>query len=395
MNIAFVVYSHYSRDARVRRYTESLVRNGYKIDVICLSEDYKSKERNISLIKYPFGRTRLGRFWYLFEYFLFFVYSFCYLSLIYPSKQYKIIHINNMPDFLVFTTIIPKLFGAKIILDMHDPMPELYMSKYKIKNGFMIRLLKWMEDKSLKYADIVLTANEEFKKIFLSRDDIPAGKISIILNCPDEKIFRPQPLALARGKPTAYNKQHFTLLYMGTVDERFGLDIAVDAVVNLIKKIPILRFTIIPKIEKEGKYFDKLKNKIKKQNLSKFILIKSPLPLEKISEELKQTDVGIVLAKDGIFTNIIFPVKLLEFIQMSIPVIASKTMVLSKHFDNEMIYFLQHCTSKELANALYRLYENKQLRKRMARNAKKYLNKNNWRNEEKKYLHLIKNTLIY
>lgn len=44
MNIAFVVYSHYSRDARVRRYAETLSRRGFKVDVICLKEEYSPKE---------------------------------------------------------------------------------------------------------------------------------------------------------------------------------------------------------------------------------------------------------------------------------------------------------------------------------------------------------------
>lgn len=72
---AMVVYSHYSRDARVRRYAEALARRGFKVDVICLKESYIPKERGISLIKYPIPRKRFGRFWYILEYILFFIYS--------------------------------------------------------------------------------------------------------------------------------------------------------------------------------------------------------------------------------------------------------------------------------------------------------------------------------
>lgn len=44
MNIAIVVYSHYSRDARVRRYAESLARKGFEVNVVCLNENYRLEE---------------------------------------------------------------------------------------------------------------------------------------------------------------------------------------------------------------------------------------------------------------------------------------------------------------------------------------------------------------
>ena len=134
-NIALVVYSHYSRDARVRRYADALSGLNYSVDVICLKENYRSNNPNIKLIRYPFERKRLpGAYRYIFEYLFFFLYSLILLSLKNLNNKYSLIHVNNMPDFLVFSTVIPKLTGTKVILDMHDPMPELFMSKFRVKS---------------------------------------------------------------------------------------------------------------------------------------------------------------------------------------------------------------------------------------------------------------------
>ena len=95
MYIAVVVYSHYSRDARVRRYAESLARNGFKVDCICLKESYKPKEKNINLIQYSLPRKRMGRWWYGIEYLLFFLFSSWILLKNHLIKKYKIIHINR------------------------------------------------------------------------------------------------------------------------------------------------------------------------------------------------------------------------------------------------------------------------------------------------------------
>lgn len=387
MNIALVVYSHYSRDARVRRYAESLAREKHRVDVICLPEEYSPKEKNINLVKFPFNRSRRGRIWYIIEYFLFFIYSFLILSIKNIFLGFRLIHINNMPDFLVFTAVIPKLLGTKVILDMHDPMPELYRLKFHVgENNFFVRLLKFMEKSSLHFAHKVLTANPEFKRIFLSRDDIEEDKIAVIFNCPDTRIFNPH-------QKQSKTSNYFTLLYMGTVDERFGLDIAIEAIPSLIRRIPILRFIIIPKIDDEGKYFQRLRRLVKEKNLGNCVIFKKPQPLEAIAEELQQADIGVVLAKNGVFTDNIFPVKLLEFIQMNIPVVATKTKILSKYLKNDDIYFLTDNTPEEFAKAILTLYTNPKLRKTLGRNAGKYLSEYNWEKERKKYLSLVTDLL--
>ena len=46
------------------------------------------------------------------------------------KARYQLIHVHSVPDFLVFAAWFPKLTGAKIILDIHDLLPELYAGKY-------------------------------------------------------------------------------------------------------------------------------------------------------------------------------------------------------------------------------------------------------------------------
>lgn len=396
MNIAIVVYSPYSSDARVRRYTEALARMGYKIDCIALAEKFKPKEKNINLIKYLLPRKRLGRLWYIIEYLLFFLYTTWVLTKNHILKHYKFIHINNMPDILVFTAVIPRLLGAKILLDMHDPMPELYMSKYHVgEESLMVKGLKWLEKISFAFADKIITANEAFKSLFLKRLNLQRGstsqgdKISVILNCPDPRIFHSQPFDFAQGKPTTHNLQQFTLFYMGTVEERFGLDIVLDATAEIVKQIPDFKFIVVPKLTNEGEYFQSFRNRIYNSELSKYVVIESPKTLEEIAEMLKQADVGIVLAKNGAFTENIFPVKLLEFVQMNIPIIATKTKVLSQYFNINQIYFLKKNTPGEFAKAVIDLYKDKKLRQNLSKNAKLYLKEYNWMKEEKKYLDII------
>ena len=152
--ICLVVQSYYLRDPRVRREAEALAREGYDVDVIALSERgglRKQTVNGVNITCVPIARRRATILRYLFEYSLFFCAASVILSARLFTRRYDLIHVNNMPDFLVFSTILPKLFGAKIILDVHDPMAEVFESKYGIASrSTTIRLLKWQEKISLR-----------------------------------------------------------------------------------------------------------------------------------------------------------------------------------------------------------------------------------------------------
>jgi glycosyltransferase involved in cell wall biosynthesis len=176
---------------------------------------------------------------------------------------------------------------------------------------------------------------------------------------------------------------------MGTVDERFGLDIVIKTIPQLIRKIPNIQFMIVPKLEEEGEYFNYLKSQISNLKLEKCVKILTPQPLENIVNHVKNADIGIVLAKNGVFTENIFPVKLLEFVQIGIPVIATKTKILGQYFSNNQICFLKKNTPDEFTETVIKLYKNKDLRQKLSKAAKQYLKEYNWQKEERKYLNIV------
>ena len=139
--ICMVCQSYYLRDPRVRREAEALADDGFEVDVITLrdkGELKKEKVNGVNIYRLPLMRKRGGIIRYLFEYFWFFFLSPLFLLYLFIKKRYKLIQIHTMPDFLVFCALIPKIFKVKIILDVHEPMPELFVSKYNLgKKNFL------------------------------------------------------------------------------------------------------------------------------------------------------------------------------------------------------------------------------------------------------------------
>ena len=134
-----------------------------------------------------------------------------------------------MPDILVFSALVPKLLGSKIILDLHDPMPELMEAIFNLApDSFNVRALWRMEKWSIAFSDSVLTVSRTFKELFSSRS-CSADKVRVVLNSPDEGIFKfhePRERSGLGRDPQA----PFIVLYHGSLLKRNGLDLAVDAI---------------------------------------------------------------------------------------------------------------------------------------------------------------------
>src|SRR6185312_5770487 len=95
---------------------------------------------------------------YIGQYSSFLLTSLVYLAFRSLTRRYDFVHVHNMPDVLVFSALVPKILGAKVVLDLHDPMPELMQTIFQLpEDSFSVRVLKRFEKWSIGFADLVLT----------------------------------------------------------------------------------------------------------------------------------------------------------------------------------------------------------------------------------------------
>ena len=138
-----VAYTFYESDNRVRRYAETLAREGFEVDVVALG-----REANYQKVEFINGvrvlRVQLrvvnekSRTVLLRRLLLFFLRSMWVLSREQLKRRYDLVHIHSIPDFEVFAAWLPKITGSKLILDIHDIVPEYYASKFRISSKSLI-----------------------------------------------------------------------------------------------------------------------------------------------------------------------------------------------------------------------------------------------------------------
>ncbi|MCG8571768.1 MAG: glycosyltransferase family 4 protein [Spirochaetes bacterium] len=347
--IAMIVFSNYPEDPRVRREAEALSEKGHSIDIFCLKkQDQQQFEvvNEINVYRSSMSKKRTNKFSHILKYSLFMLGMFFKISVKYIKNKYDIIHIHNMPDILVFIALLPKLFGAKVILDLHDPTPEVYMAKYNIDYKHrMVKFLMFLEKVCIAFAHHIITPNSAFKELFVTRS-CKNEKIDIIMNSPNEKIFK--------KKDAVKSSDGYHLIYHGSVVERHGLTEALLAVKDLKDKIPNLRFDIYG----GGDYEDQLLKEIEEFEVSNAVFFHGYETQENLVEKIQQADLGLIPNRRNPFTEINLPTRIFEYLCLNKPVIVPKTKGIFDYFDEQSLFYFEAGNAGDLAKRIYSIYQN-------------------------------------
>jgi len=380
-----VVHAYYPADPRVRREAEALLEDGWVVDIICLrdrGERPTEDHGGARIHRLPVRRHRgSGLAVYLLEYLVCFVLASLWMTWLHLQRHYDVVQVHNMPDFLVFTALLPRLLGARVVLDIHDLVPELYMLKFGgSPNHPIVRITHWVEQKSTAFADHVITAGEPFRRRLITRN-VPPDKVTVIMNSADPRLFRP----VQRAETKLGRNGRFTLMYHGSLFERNGLDIAIKAVDRLRSKIPELRFHIYG----QGEAADKLGRLIKELNLSERVQLGGFIPIDEIPKLIAAADLGVVPVRQNLFTDLAHSTKAFEYITMGVPVILARTAAMVELFGDIPDMFFQPEDVDDLAARILTLHQEPERMQRLLDAARRAYAPYAWENQRREYLMLM------
>jgi glycosyltransferase involved in cell wall biosynthesis len=363
------------------RYAETLVKRGDLVDVVALRSDgqpFHEVLRGVNVYRIQ-GRVKneKGQLSFLYRLIKFLIVSSIFLTKQHLKKAYQVIHVNNIPDFLVFAALFPKLLGAKVILDIHDIVPELYAEMFnQTKNSFLFKSLVAVEKASCTFADHVIIANHIWHKSITTRS-VAENKCSVVLNYPDENVFFKRPRQRQDDK--------FVMIYPGSLNRRQGVDIAVKAFALIKDKIPMAEFHIYG----TGTDMDYLKRLVLDLGLQDRVFLKGSLPIYEVAEKMANADLGIEPKRNDMFAGDAMSTKILEFMSLGIPVIASDTRVHKYYFDESVVLFFKSDDEQDLARCMLSLIENANLRQKMFLNSHQFVQGYVWDKRKEEYLGLV------
>ena len=213
-------------DTRVWKEAIALRKADYEVTVVCPKG--KGYERGYELIdgihiyRHPMpqeGNSALGYVW---EYVCALVWEFLYVWWIYLRRGFHVIQGCNPPDDIVLIAVPFKLLGVKYVFDHHDVSPELYFSKYERKDFFYMAQV-WLEKLTFHFSDVVMSTNNSYKDIAVTRGGVASEDVFVVRNGPDLDTFKPVP-----PNPARKYGRRYLVGYVGTISVQEGLDILLD-----------------------------------------------------------------------------------------------------------------------------------------------------------------------
>jgi glycosyltransferase involved in cell wall biosynthesis len=380
--ICMLAYSTYESDNRVRRYAEALAKRGDRVDVIAISGKNSPEKSQKLMGVTPFRiqyreRNERHQLSYAWRWMRFVLASTIFLTRRHRRIRYDLIHVHNPPDFLVFAAWFPKWTGAKLILDIHDIVPELFASKFEKTSGNRyFGLLQMVEKASASFVDHVIVSNHIWQQKLIART-VPAEKCSVFVNHVDPAIFYRRPRTRTDGK--------LIIIFPGSFQWHQGLDIAIEAFSLIKDKVPNAEFHIYG----GGVWESHLKELTARLGLNERVKFSGGMSLDLMADVISNADLGVVPKRADSFGNEAYSTKIMEFMSQGVPVVISRTRIDSFYFDDKVAKFFESGNVQGMADAMLEVITNNELRESMVARGYEYVSRNNWDMKKMEYLDLV------
>ena len=380
-SICHILFSEYPNDPRVRRYVNELLAKGYRVIVICIVDEYNKKSEcngNLKIIRLNVTKKRASYITRVYEYLMFFIKCFYYSTKVYFTDKVRLYQLHTFPDFIVFSSVIPKLLGARIILDMHELTAETMMERESFNyNHIIIKLLLLVERLSVGFAHDVITIHDIAASILSSRNK---RKFNVIMNGVDEK-----ELIICKK----YSDGYFNIVYNGTININLNLSLVLDALKIIKSKnaddVNKIRFLLYGK----GPDTMRMLAKAESLNLKDNVIYQGVVSYEDMLKELGKASALVFPPLKNVFTDICYSVKITEMINLRIPIIASRLKTLYYYYPEECFFYFDPGNVQMLAEKILEVMNNPQIVKQKTEAALRRYKSYSWDVMKQRYMKLI------
>jgi glycosyltransferase involved in cell wall biosynthesis len=303
-------------DTRVWKEALSLQRANYKVTVLCprgksYRKGYELLE-GVHIYRHPMpkeGNTPLGYVW---EYGCALFWEFLYSWWIYLRRGFDVIQGCNPPDDIFMVALPFKLFGVRYVFDHHDVNPELYFSKYEREDLFY-RAQIWLEKLTFRLSDVVMSTNNSYKEIAVTRGGLAPEDVFVVRNGPDLKSFKAVP-----PNPALKYGKRYLVGYVGTMSVQEGLDILLD-VAEHIRNLgrQDVHFTCVG----GGPGLAELKKLTQDKQLGDMVNFTGRVPDVHLLEVLSTADVCVNPDKPCQMNDMSTMIKIMEYMALGKPIV--------------------------------------------------------------------------
>lgn len=327
-----VHYSDFEVDSRIQRQARALAERGDTVECVCLSDDaaFPVGHGEIAVHRAARGKPRGGARAYVEGNLRFALGAARKLTALDRRAPFDLIEVHNMPDALVFAALLAKLRRTPIVLNFHDTFPELFATLFdRPPDHPLVRLVRAEERASARFVDCHVFVTEEARDL-LRRRGIYSPRSQIVMNTPDERVF-----GARREVRTPPSDGPLRVMYHGGLAERFGAETLVRAVARLRADGRPVELDVYGSDTEAAAQLAAFADPLAAEGIR---IAPKPTPVEQIPARLEAAHIGVVPTLRDDFTELLLPVKLLEYVHMGMPAIASRLPTIERYFGDDVLY---------------------------------------------------------
>jgi glycosyltransferase involved in cell wall biosynthesis len=306
-------------DRRVWLECQALTSAGYRVAVVCPKGQgdpgYQVVD-GVQLYKYrPYapGGSKLS---FIGEY----VYSFLATAALTLrarlSGRFAVIQACNPPDiFWPIALFFRAVDGTKFLFDHHDLSPELYESRFPEGPKLPYRGLRALERRTHRAADHVISTNDSYRQIAITRSGKTPDAVTVVRTGPD-----PDKLKRGPADPDQRRGRKHLAAYIGVMGPQDGVDIVVRAADVVVRELgrDDIAFTLIG----SGDCFDELVALRDELGLAGYVEFTGRAPDDLVTRILSTADVGLSPDPKNPLNDLSTMNKSMEYMAFELPVVA-------------------------------------------------------------------------
>lgn len=304
-------------DRRVWMECRALVSAGHQVSVICPRDTGEPAHRTLDGVRihtYRPSKPRTGVAGYVVEF------LYCWLRTAALSwhvarrEGFDVLQACNPPDtYWLLGRIWRLVAGKRFVFDQHDLNPEVYEARFG-KRGLLYRGLLLLERATYASADHVISTNESYREIALTRGRLPRSRTTVVMSAPD-------PSSMRRGvvDPALKLGRRHLVCYLGIMGPQDGVDRLLGAIDHFVHALG--RTDAHFGLMGFGDCLDELRRDARRRGLEAYVTFTGKVGPAEISRWLSSADLGVTPDPPNAFNDRSTMNKTLEYMAFELPVV--------------------------------------------------------------------------
>lgn len=304
-------------DRRVWLECQALVAAGHQVSVICPRDEGQPAHRTLDGVRihtYAPPKPRSGVVGYMAEFVYCWARTAALSRYVHSREGFDVLQACNPPDtYWLLGRIWRAVARKRFVYDQHDLNPEVYVARFG-KTGLLHRGLLWLEGRTYRSADHVISTNESYREVATTRGRVPLAHTTIVRSAPDpEKMRRQEPDPALR-----HGREHL-VCYLGIMGPQDGVDRLLNAVDHLVHTMG--RTDTHVALMGFGDCLDDLRAQATRQGLDDFVTFTGKVGPAEIARHLSTAAVGVTPDPKNPFNDKSTMNKTLEYMAYELPVV--------------------------------------------------------------------------